>query len=87
MKFKRQMYISELGDEYVAVPLGGEGENLLVRLNATGADICRALLDGKSEEETAAALLEKYDGVDMQKALAAVRGVVEKLRNKGLLED
>lgn len=87
MKFKTNMIISELGDEYVAVPVGGESRNMLIRLNATGADICRALLDGKTEEEAAAVLLEKYDGVDMDKALSAVRGVVEKLRNEGLLAE
>ena len=87
MKFKSKLIISELGDEFVAVPVGGEEKNLLIRLNATGADICRALIDGKSEEEAAAVLLEKYDGVDMDKALTAVRGVVEKLRNEGLLTE
>ena len=58
-----------------------------MRLNETGRDIWQGLADGLSETEIADKLIELYNGVDKEKAQKAVKSVVDKLKEEGLLEE
>ena len=84
MKFKMKVILAELGEDYVAVPVGGQDNNFMVRLNATGAAVWRGLEAGKSMEEIAKKLTEEYD-VDLPHAEKAVASVVEQLKDADIL--
>ena len=86
MKFKSQMVVNQLGDEFVAVPVGENAEHLIVKLNKTGADIFKDLYDGLDEEQIVRKLLKQYD-IDREKAERAVKSVAAKLSAEGLIEE
>ena len=88
MKLKENMVLTEIGDGYAAVPLGGEADDFrgIVRLNETAAEIWRGLSEGLEEQAIAERLLEKYDGIDLPKAKSVVHQIVEQLAKEGLLE-
>lgn len=56
-----------------------------LNLNDTAAMIFEQLQDGKTVEETAAALVAEYD-VTPEKALADVRKTIELLREAGVVD-
>lgn len=89
MKLIRNMVLTELGDEYILVPVGNDQGELsgIIRLNETAAEIWKALEAGLDEKQAAARLTEQYEGVDEEQAGRAVRKVVEQLRAEGFLED
>ena len=61
--------------------------NSAVSLNKTGVFLWNLLKDGRSEQEMAAALLERYDGVTPEKAAADVRAFLDDLRARSLISD
>ena len=89
MKVKQTLIFQALGDETVIVPVGEAAEALhgMMRVNATGAAIIESLADGLDEEAAAKRLVERFDGVDMDRALEAVRDTAARLREAGLVED
>ena len=76
-----------MGDGYVAVPVGDNAGHLLIRLNESGADICKALSDGNEKADIISMLVNKYDGLDAKTADEAAEKVISILRSKNLLED
>ena len=86
MKLKQTLLFQDLGEETVVVPVEAAAEAFhgMMRVNATGADIIKSFVDGLSEEAAAARLVERFDGVNMDQALKAVRDTAEKLRSIGL---
>ncbi len=89
MKVKQTLIFQALGDEVVIVPVDEAAAAFhgMMRVNTTGAAIIQAFVDGLDEEAAAKLLVERFDGVDMDQALAAVRDTLEKLRSTGLVED
>ena len=89
MKLKAGWMLTEFSGEYIAVPTGEMTENFhgVVRLNVTGKDIWQGLSDGLNESEIADKLMELYSDLDRETAQKAVRGVVDKLKDGGLLEE
>lgn len=89
MKVKQTLIFQALGDEIVIVPVGEAADALhgMMRVNSTGAAIIQGFVDGLDEEAVAALLVERFDGVDMDKARKAVADTAEKLRVAGLTED
>ncbi len=86
MKLKTELVFAEMGDGIVAVPVGNDARRIVVRLNETGADICKDIIDGYTEEQIAARLLAKYSDIDESKAHDAVRSVIDKLVREDLLQ-
>lgn len=88
MKLIKDVALTPLAEEYVAVPLGEAAKRItgVVRLNKTGKEIWDGLARGQTEEAIADALLEKYDGVDRETALGYIREIVAKLEQAGYLE-
>lgn len=88
MKIKDGMLVTQVGEEFVAVPTGTAAESFhgIIRLNETAADIYHGIEDGKTVQEITAELIEKYDGVDAEKAEKSINNVIEKLTEKGILE-
>ncbi|MFF8266563.1 lasso peptide biosynthesis PqqD family chaperone [Streptomyces sp. NPDC016562] len=54
-------------------------------LNPTAAVVLRELLDGHGAERAAAALVERYEGVDTEVATQDVMSIVEEFRSAGLI--
>ncbi|CAL9328099.1 hypothetical protein SUDANB120_00014 [Streptomyces sp. enrichment culture] len=54
-------------------------------LNPTAAVVLRELLDGHGAERAAAALVERYEGVDSDAAAQDVRSIIEEFRSAGLI--
>ena len=81
MKIMEGLVLTEVADDYVVVPMGKAAEKLhgIIRMNKTGRDIWRGIAEGRSVEEIADALLDRYDGVTKEEALSAVRENVDKL--------
>ena len=88
MKLKSSFIFQDLGDETVIVPVDEAAEALrgMMRVNATGAVIVRGFADGLDEAAIAAQLVERFDGVDTDRALKAVRDTAQKLRAAGLMD-
>lgn len=61
--------------------------NAAVSINKTGVFLWNLLKDGRSEQEMAAAILERYDGVTPEKADADVRAFLDGLRERSLISD
>ena len=84
----KQGYIKVAAFEgFAVIPAGEESSNsrFMLTLNNTAAEIWDMLSDGRSADEIAAALSDKY-GISAQKAKADVDGVVDTLLNAGVLE-
>ncbi len=88
MKLKPTLIFQALGDETVIVPVDEAAEAMhgMMRVNATGAAIIQDFVDGLDEEAVAARLVERFDGVDLDRARKAVRDTAEKLRATGLVD-
>ena len=89
MKLKQTLIFQALGDEIVIVPVGEAANALhgMMRVNATGAAIIQGFVDGLDEEAIAAKLVERFDGVDMERARKAVQDTAEKLLDTGLVDE
>lgn len=89
MKISKDWVLTELAGGYVAVPVGENTKNFngIIKLNETGKDIWNALAEGLDENAVAEKLVGEYEGLDLEKALADVEKIVEKLRAEGLIEE
>lgn len=89
MKLIEEMVITELADDFIAVPTGDAAEKFhgVIRLNSTGADIVRGLQEGLSVDEIAEKLVADYDGVDLDTARKCTLEMIEKLRDAGVVTD
>ena len=61
--------------------------NAAVSLNKTGVYLWNRLKDGATESEMTAGLIEQYDGVTEEKAVADVKAFLEELRKRSLLSE
>lgn len=88
MKIKDGFVLTEVGDDYIAVPVGEASESFhgIIRLNDTGSFIWRTLSEGLTTEQIIDKLLEEYD-TDRETAERAVNDMVHRLKADGLLEE
>lgn len=88
MKPREGIVGSQMGDEYMLVPVGEISMEIhgIVRLNDTGAFIWKGLEEGQDEQQIARRMAEEYQGVDFDGALSAVRDLVSRLYEAKLLE-
>ena len=88
MKIKDGFVIREIMGQAVVVPTGEASEDFsgMIKLNDTGKDIWQALIDGKSEEEIVSFIVKEYDVTD-EKAKAGVRKFLDKMKDKGFIEE
>lgn len=87
MKIKYEFALSEVAGEIVAVSVGAEGRNIVLGLNATAKVMWDLLVPGTDIDELAAALVERYDGLDEESAHAEAEEFVEMLRSNQLLDE
>ena len=88
MKLKYQFEIVDMGDEYIAVPVGEDAEHLhgVLKLNDSGREIVAMLRSQNSVGDIVNRLTAKYDN-DADSIEAYVRGFVEYLRSHDLICD
>lgn len=88
MKLKESFVLTQMGDEYAAVPVGDQASEFrgIIRLNETGKDIWDGLADGLTREQIACRLVEEYNGVDETSALEATDRIIRTLKEAGILE-
>ncbi len=88
MKLSSDFVLREIAGEFVLVPTGAAALEFgsLISTNEVGYFMWSKLLDGCSQEELTAYLLEEYD-VDRKTAEKDVNGFLEQLRNHHLLDE
>lgn len=88
MKLSSDFVLREIAGEFVLVPTGAAALEFgsLISTNEVGYFMWSKLLDGCSQAELTAYLLEEYD-VDQKTAEKDVNGFLEQLRNHHLLDE
>ena len=87
MKLKSGFVLEEVGGAYIAVAVGANASNALIKMNGTGAFLWRLLDAGNmTEDSLVQALTEEYE-VDENLARRDVSAFVIKLREAGLLDE
>ena len=87
MKLRSDLMMTELGDEFVVVPVGDAAQTLqgIFRMNETGKAIWDAFADGFDESSAAVRLTEIYN-VELSTALESVQLFAKRLLEAGLLD-
>jgi hypothetical protein len=88
MKLNPEFIIQQVGDSVVLVPVGEAAGKFhgIVQMNKTAAFIASCMQEETTEEKIIAAMGEKYEGTGGEFA-ESVRNTLEKLRERGALEE
>ena len=89
MKIKSGFVLEEVGGSYLAVAVGERAESFsaLVKLNGTGAFLWNLMKDKDvTREELLDSVMNTYEGVSRERALADIIAFEEKLKDGGILE-
>lgn len=72
MKAKKGFILRRMNDEYMIVAIGAASEqfNGMIRVNETGAFLWNEIKNGVTEDELAAKMVERYEGLDIEMAKA-----------------
>lgn len=72
MKAKKGFILRRMNDEYMIVAIGAASEefNGMIRVNETGAFLWNEIKNGITEDELAAKMCERFEGLDMETAKA-----------------
>ena len=83
MKIKGEYVIRRIGDDIIAIPVGGTvlNANILIMLNESGLFLWKLLEKGAEEEELAASLCNEYE-TDSETAVNDVRDFVSFLKSR-----
>ena len=87
MKIKYEFAVSEVAGESIAVSIVPNHHSVVVTLNTTARFMWELMMAGTDMETMVTALLEKYDGLDLESARAEAEEFVEMLRSNQLLEE
>ena len=87
MKIKEGFVLREIAGQTVVIATGEASKTFhgMVKLNGTGRDIWQGLAKGLSQEEIAQGLVDKYDGVDLDKAREDTARLIGKMEEAGFL--
>lgn len=88
MKIKESFVLTEIGEDYVAVPINEASEAFhgIVRLNESAAFIWRGIDSGLNEKQIAEKICAEYTNVEMKHALECTREMVNTLRLNGVVK-
>ena len=87
MKIKYEFAISEVAGETVAVSVAAGERNMVVSLNNTAKLLFELLMEGTDMDAMAAAMMDKYEGLDETTAREDIEEFLQILRDKELLEE
>ena len=87
MKLKCEFEIVDMGDEWVAVPVGQDADNVsgVVKLNSTGKEILELLKVVDTEEGLLSVLNKRYDN-DSEELKNLVHAFLVHLGQMGILD-
>ncbi|MBQ5777892.1 MAG: PqqD family protein [Oscillospiraceae bacterium] len=87
MKLKEGFVLRKILGDAIVIAEGEMSKSFhgMIKLNDTAADIWEWFAEGKSEEEAAVLLAEKYE-ISVDEASGDVRAVAEKLIAAGIME-
>ncbi len=87
MRIRKDIILTELGNSYIAIPVGSNNDDIKVmaRMNDTAVFIWKCLEGGMEEDEIEEKMMKEFEGVDTEKARAAVSEVIRMLKEKGFL--
>ena len=87
MKIKEGFVLREIAGQTVVIATGEASKTFhgMVKLNGTGRDIWQGLAKGLSQEKIAQGLVDKYDGVDLDKAREDTARLIGKMEEAGFL--
>ena len=88
MKIKKGFVVKEIAGQYVVVALGPASKifNGIIKLNDSGKFIWDMLEKGSEKQDIVDALLNEYDGVDLETAEADVQKFIDQLKGANILE-
>lgn len=88
MKIKKGYMLQTVAGSSVVVPVGAEAFSFkgMLTLNEVGALVWKALENGNTAENIANEVVKEY-AVDFETALSDVNGFIERLREKGFIEE
>ena len=86
MRFRREMILTTIGNEYVAVTTDGLQNGCLIRLNHSGYDIWKGIECGLSSNDIAKQLTEEYD-VELDAAQKSVDLFIQDLIDKDIISE
>lgn len=87
MKIKYEFAVSEVAGESIAVSIVPNHHSVVVTLNTTARFMWELMMAGTDMETMVTALMEKYDGLDLESARAEAEEFIEMLRSNQLLEE
>ena len=88
MKIKEGFILKEIADTFVVVPVGENmvDFSLMITINETGAFLWNCLLEDKTRDELADALMSEYEGATREEMLEDIDGFVALLKENNILE-
>ena len=88
MKLKYDVFVSEMGENFVGVVVGSgiRQHRGLLKMNATGASILEKLREEITMEELVDKMAKEYTEETVETVSEVVRGFVEKLKDAELVE-
>lgn len=88
MKLFCDFELMDMGDEYVAVPIGDKASQVrgVVKLNKSGVEIFNLLKKETTEDDIINTIANKYDN-DRTTISKYVHALIETLRKDGLIAD
>lgn len=88
MKIKKGFVVKEIAGQYVVVALGPASKifNGIIKLNDSGKFIWDMLEKGSEKQDIVSALLNEYDGVDIETAENDVQKFINELKGANILE-
>ncbi len=88
MRIKEGFVLRRVLDEAIVIASGEASKSFhgMIKLNDTAADVWQWLSEGKTEEEVAKALAEKYE-ISLELAAADTKSMLATMAEKGFLEE
>lgn len=88
MKISQDLFVTQIGGEYMAVPVGEAAERLhsVIRLNASAAFIIDCLRTETTEAEIVEKMLARYEA-ERGEIASGVEETLRQMREIGMLEE
>ncbi len=88
MNIKKGLVLRKVGDSYMVIPVGEMSKHFhgMIKLNSTAADVWQLISEGRSGEEVATIIADKYN-VSLVKALSDVAALIQQMRDNNFIED
>ena len=89
MKIKSGFVLREVLGKTVVVAIGERSKSFhgMIKMNKTATHIWKGVEAGKTEDEIATSLIERFGDVTMESALADTRRIIQQMKDAGIIEE